>query len=77
MLEAARAIRTYAGGGVVTVNDQPYLNLVLRVEDGMRAAYETNVDAIIPRTAVPQFQPGAVIPVKVDPQDPKRVVLEY
>jgi len=71
------AVGENAGGGVVTVNDQPYLNLVLRVEDGMRAAYETSVDAIIPRTAVPQFQPGAVVPVKVDPKDPKRVVLEY
>src|SRR5512137_2738337 len=33
-----------SGGGVVTVNDQPYLNLVVRVEDGISSPYETDFD---------------------------------
>lgn len=62
-------------GGVITVNDQPYLNLVLEVDDGVRTPYEVSFDTIIPRYAVPQFQPGAVIPVKVDPNDPEKVAI--
>lgn len=64
-----------SGGGVVTVNDQPYLNLVVRVEEGPGAPYEASFDLIIPRAAVPQLQPGAAVMVKVDPRDPRKVVL--
>ena len=66
-----------SGGGVVTVNDQPYLNLILEVRDGIRPPYRVSMDLIIPRTAVPQFQPGAVIPVTVDPDDPQGVVINW
>jgi len=66
-----------SGGGVVTVNDQPYLNLVLEVHDGFSAPYAVSMDLVIPRAAVPQFQPGAVIPVKVDPADPRNVVIDW
>jgi hypothetical protein len=71
------AIGENSGGGVVTVNDQPYLNLQVRVEDGSRAPYDVSFDTIIPRALVPQFQPGAVIPVKVDPQDPQKVIIDW
>jgi hypothetical protein len=71
------AIGENSGGGVVTVNDQPYLNLQVRVEDGFRAAYDVSFDTIIPRSVLPQFQPGAVIPVKVDPDDPQKVVIDW
>jgi hypothetical protein len=64
-------------GGVVTVNGQPYLNLQVRVEDGFRAAYDVSFDTVIPRSTLPQFQPGAVIPVKVDPDDPQKVVIDW
>jgi hypothetical protein len=64
-------------GGVITVNDQPYLNLVLEVNDGVHPPYEVSFDTIIPRYAVPQFQPGAVIPVKVDPNDPDQVAIVW
>jgi len=70
------AIGENSGGGVVTVNDQPYLNLQVRVEDGFRAAYDASFDTIIPRAIVPQFRPGAVIPVKVDPDDPEKIVID-
>ena len=71
------AVGENSGGGAVTINDQPYLNLVVRVEDGVTAPYEASFDAIIPRAQVPQVQPGAILAVKVDPQNPKRVVLDY
>jgi hypothetical protein len=71
------AVGENSGGGVVTVNDQPYLNLQVRVEDGFRAPYDVSFDTIVPRSMVPQFQPGAVIPVKVDPNDPRKVVIDW
>jgi len=71
------AVGENSGGGVVTVNGQPYLNLVVRVEDGVSSPYEANFDAIIPRASLPQVQPGAVVKVKVDPRDPRKVVLDY
>lgn len=64
-------------GGVITVNDQPFLNLVLYVDDGVRTPYEISLDTIIPRYALPRFQPGAVIPVKVDPNDPEKVAIVW
>ena len=64
-------------GGVITVNDQPYLNLQLEVHDSYQAPYITSVDTIIPRTALPQFQPGATLPIKIDPNDPMKVAIDW
>lgn len=66
-----------SGGGVVTVNDQPYLNVTLEVDGGSRAPYVVSFDAVIPRAAVPQFQPDALIRLKVDPNDPQQVVVDW
>lgn len=63
-------------GGVVTINDQPLLNLKLLIEDGSRPAYEVSFDTIIGRAEVPQFQPGAKFKVKIDPADPQKVVID-
>jgi hypothetical protein len=65
------------GGVVVAVNDQPYLNVTLEVDDGSRAPYVVSFDAVIPRAAVPQFQPDALIRLKVDPNDPQQVVVDW
>jgi hypothetical protein len=35
------------------------------------------LDTIIPRAIVPQFRPGAVIPVKVDREDPQEVRIDW
>lgn len=64
-------------GGVITVNNQPYLNLLLEVHDSYQAPYIVSLDTIIPRTAVPQFQPGAIIPIKIDPNDPMKVAINW
>jgi len=64
-------------GGVTTINDQPFLNLKLEVHDGNNSPYPVNLDTIIPRSAVPQFQPGANIPIKIDSNDPQKVVVDW
>jgi len=61
-------------GGIVTINDQPLLNLVLRIDNNYDPEYDVSFDTIIPRSAVPQFQPGARFAVKVDKADKNSVV---
>ena len=70
------ALAENSGGGVVTINDQPYLNLKLSIDDGKNPAYEVSFDTIVPRSAVPQFQPGASFKVKIDPANPQTVVID-
>ena len=64
-------------GGTTTINDQPYLNLQLEVRDGNTLPYTVEMDTIIPRSAVPQFQPGAMIPIKIDPNDPQKIAINW
>gem|GEM_PF-592002 len=63
-------------GGTVTINDQPYLNIKLKIDDYKNKPYEISFDTVIPRSDVPQFQIGAFFPVKIDPNDPKVVVID-
>jgi hypothetical protein len=65
-----------SGGGYMTVNDQPVVNLKLRIYDGNKPPYEVSFDTVISRLAVPQFQPGVKIPVKIDPLDPNKVIID-
>ncbi len=71
------AIGENSEGGIVTINNQPLLNLQLEVHDGATPPYVVSLDTIIPRSAVPQFQPGVVIPIKIDPQDPQKVIVDW
>jgi hypothetical protein len=64
-------------GGIVTINDQPLLNLQLEVHDGNVPPYPVSLDTVIPRAAVPQFQPGAVIPIKIDPENPDKIIIDW
>lgn len=66
-----------SGGGVVTVNNQPYLNLQLEVHDSKRPPYVVSIDTIIPRSLVPQFQPGAVIPIKISLEDYQKIAIDW
>jgi hypothetical protein len=63
-------------GGVITINEQPYLGIKLEIDDGKKTPYAVSFDTLIPRSAVPQFQPGAAFAVKIDPNDPQKVVLD-
>jgi hypothetical protein len=63
-----------SGGGYVTINDQPLLNLTFSVTEGDQPPYEIKFDTIVPRVLLPQLQPGTILPVKVDPYDKNLVV---
>lgn len=65
-----------SGGGTVTINDDPYLNLRLEIDDGVNKPYEVSLDAVISRFVVPQFQPGVAFPVRVDTSNPENIVYD-
>jgi hypothetical protein len=58
------------------VNDQPQAALTLEVRVPGWESYEAEIKMVIPIVNVPQFQPGAVFPVKVDPNNRNKVVLD-
>lgn len=60
----------------VQVNDQPQVAFELEVRVPGRSPYQAQTKAVIPIINVPQFQPGNVIPVKVDPNKPDQVVFD-
>lgn len=64
------------GGMVVTVNNQPFVSFELEIHDGSKKPYITTLSTIISRLAVPQFQPGTKVAVKIDPEDPMNVMLD-
>jgi hypothetical protein len=63
--------------GIVTINDQPLLSVVLEVSDGFGSPYQVALETVVPRYAVPQVQPGSVVAVRVDRQNPQRVAIEW
>lgn len=65
-----------SGGGTMTINQQPVLNLSVKINIDSQQPYNANMDILIPRSQVPQFQPGAVFPVKISKDDPSFFVLD-
>lgn len=60
----------------VTINNDPMINMRLRVNISNHPPYEVDKRQVISRIAIGQFVPGAVLPVLVDPADPKDVMID-
>ncbi|KPL85440.1 hypothetical protein [Herpetosiphon geysericola] len=58
-----------------TVNNNPHIGLVLHV-NGPLGQYQTETKAVIPMISIPQFQPGAILPVKIDPTNRNNIALD-
>ncbi len=58
------------------VSYQPQAHLVLEVTPPDGPPYQAQVTAVIPMVAIPQFQPGAVVPVKIHPADRSKIILD-
>ena len=58
-----------------TVNDNPVVGFVLEVHRQAYPPYQAEAKSMIPRLMVAQFQPGAVVPIKLNPQNPAQVAL--
>jgi hypothetical protein len=59
-----------------TINQDPVVEFVLRVTPERGEPYEARTKGLVSRLDVPAIQPGRVLPVKVDPQDPQRVAID-
>jgi len=71
----AEILETWETG--IKVNDEPVIGLKVRVQPAGGSPYEATIKRVlISQLEIPQFQPGAVIPVRVDPKDPSRVAID-
>jgi Protein of unknown function (DUF3592) len=58
----------------MTINEiYPVIKLRLEVRPPNGQPYQVETKELINRMDIPQFQPGAVVPVMYDPKDPKKV----
>lgn len=72
--EAAEATIIEVHETGVTVNEvYPMIGVTLEVRRAGHAPYQVKTRWLINRLQIPRFQPGAVIPVMVDPEDPDNV----
>jgi len=61
----------------ITVNQDPVIGLKVRVRPANAPPYEATIEkSLVSRLDVPQFQPGHVISVRVDPKNPARVAID-
>lgn len=75
-IATVKSIGENSGGGTMTINGQPVLNLILEIQIDSKPPYEVSFDTIVSRSAVPQFQPGASFAVRVDPNNLQNVVFD-
>ena len=59
----------------LTVNENPQVELDLQVSVDGTAPYAVTHRQVVSRVAIPAFQPGATVPVRVDPADPQTVLI--
>lgn len=59
-----------------TINNDPVVEFVLRVVPADGYAYEAHTRALVSRLDIPAIQPGRVLPVKFDPQQPARIAID-
>jgi uncharacterized protein YceK len=57
----------------ITVNNDPVVDFVLEVRPEGKEAYKAKTRMRISRIEIPQFQPGAVVHVNYDPNNPSRI----
>jgi hypothetical protein len=59
----------------VTINENPQAELDLQVALEGAPTYPVTHRQVISRIAIGGFQPGATVPVRVDPQDPYKLII--
>lgn len=61
----------------VRLNEQPQIELRLQVSTAMHGAYEVTQKEYVPEMLLGTLTSGVPLPVKVDPANPQRVVIEW
>jgi len=60
----------------ITINNDPVVGFLLEVRPSGRPAYQAETKLRISRLDISEVQPGTVVAVRIDPQDPKHVALD-
>jgi len=74
--EAAQATILQLRDTGTTLNGNPQIEVLLEVRPANRSAYQAQTRCYVSRLRIPQVQPGAVVNVKIDPQNPANVALQ-
>ena len=61
----------------VTLNEQPQIELQLSVSTEMHGAYPVTLKEYVPLMLLGTLSSGRPLPVKVDPANPQRVIIEW
>jgi len=70
----AKIIKIWDTG--ITVNNDPVVGFLLEVRPAGKPVYQAETKLRISRLDIPRFQPGTVMPVRIDPHDPNHVALD-
>ena len=62
--------------GTVMNETNPQIGILLEVRPTNRPAFQAETKMFVSMLQVPQFQPGAVVQVKYDPQNPTKVAVD-
>jgi len=62
--------------GTVMNETNPQIGMLLEVRPANRPAFQAETKMFISMIQIPQFQPGAVVGVKYDPNDPRKVAVD-
>jgi hypothetical protein len=64
------------GEGRGATNDNPQVNLTLEVTTEGAGRFRATTTIYVRTLAIPRVQPGCTLDVRVDPTDPKRVIID-
>jgi hypothetical protein len=72
---SARIVEIWDTG--ITVNQDPVIGMKVEVSRADGTTYSATIPkSLISRLDIPRFQPGSVVDVRIDPQDPAKVALD-
>ncbi len=57
------------------VNYNPEVRALVEVQHPQMGSYQVQTDVVVPQISIPQFQPGAQVQVRINPQNPQDVAI--
>jgi hypothetical protein len=57
------------------INMQPEVMAMVEVHHPQMGPYQVRTTVVVPITSIPQFQPGATVQVRINPQNPQDVAI--
>ena len=60
----------------ITINNNPQVKLLLEVKNNLGMIYNASCRVLVSRLNPGMYQPGMEVPVKIDPKDDKKLVID-